>query len=129
MPNTVRPIQVSSAGGAVSVRVADMRHPQAIEARVYRFANASTNEGLAGRITEGMSEVLLGSPAAINGKFFLVDGNVVPFGDDPPTPFQVVVTVLQGGHEIDSAVPGDNGSGSIGKDPVPFRFPFSVSVA
>jgi hypothetical protein len=126
MPLTIRPVRIPAGGGPVSLRVADTRHPQAIEARVHRFANMTTHEAVVGSITEGVDLVPLGAPSVIDGKIFVVDGFVVPFGDDPPTPYQVVVTVLQGGQEVDQAVPEDNGSGKIGRDGVRFRFPFAV---
>jgi hypothetical protein len=129
MPLTIRSVRVPSSGAPVKVQVRDATHPQAIEARVHRFANETTREGVVGSITKDVGEVTLGTPPETSGKIFTVDGFVLPFGDALPGPYEVIVSLHQNGQEVDAFTAEDRGKGTIGKTPVRFRTSFTVETA
>ncbi|HEU4558974.1 MAG TPA: hypothetical protein VFS20_14035 [Longimicrobium sp.] len=122
-------VTVSPTAGPVSVRVVERRRLPGVVTVVWRFAGVAEREGIVGEISREITEVPLGAPSTVNGKGFLVDGFVVPLVDRPPAPYQVVVTVLQGGREVHQAVPPEHGSGTIGPEEIRFRYPFVVRVA
>jgi hypothetical protein len=126
---SITEVTVSPTGGPVSVRVVERRRPRAVVTVVWRFDGSSEREGIVGEISREIPEVPLGAPGAVDGKGFLVDGYVVPLLDRSPAPYQVVVTVLQGGREVHQAVPTECGTGTIGPDEIRFRYPFVVRVA
>jgi len=126
---SITEVVVAPTLGPVTLRVAEQKHPQSVVAAVWRFNGPTRREGLAGEVTRERPEIPLGAPTSIAGKGFVVDGFVIPFMDDPPSPYQVVVTVLQGGTPLHQAVPADHGAGSIGDEEVRFRYPFTVRVA
>jgi hypothetical protein len=125
---SVAEVVVSPSAGPVSVRVVERRRPRAVVTLVWRF-DAARREGVVGEISREVPEVPLGGPAAVDGAGFVVDGFVVPVADGSAAPYQVVVTVLQGGREVHQAVPADHGTGTIGPEEVRFRYPFVVRVA
>jgi hypothetical protein len=120
-------VVVSRGGGPVSVRVT-MHQPGGVLGVVWRFRRPSQRVGAAGEISRGMPEVPLGPPDAIDGWGFLVDGYVVPPSESSGSPYQVVVTVLQGGQVVHQAVPADQGSGTFADAEVRFRYPFRIRV-
>lgn len=122
-------VTVSANGGPVSVRVADSRRPEGVVTLVWRFDGIKAREGLAGEISREIPEVPLGAPGTVDGKGFLVDGFVVPRIDAHPAPYQVVVTVLQGGRELHQVVPVEGGTGTIGPEEIRFRYSFILKVA
>lgn len=119
-------ITVSAGGGPVSLQVREQRRPQRVVAVVWRFDAAARREGAAGEVTREIPDVPLGAPCTIDGKTFVVEGFVVPCAEDPPEPYQVVVSLRQDGRELHSTVPFDHGSGSIGAQEVRFRYPFRI---
>jgi hypothetical protein len=121
-------LNVSSAGGPLSVRVGDPNRPHGVVAVVWAFQSDNTLEGKVGELTEG-SALPLGAPTSLDGKALVIDGFVVPFMSEPEEPYEVVVSVLQGGAVIHRIVPPDHGSGKIGKDAQRFRYPFKVRAA
>lgn len=126
---SIAEVTVSPTGGPVSVRVVERRRPQGTVTVVWRFEGLSRCEGIVGEISREIPEVPLGAPGTVNGKGFLVDGFVVPLVNRPPAPYQVVVTVMQGGREVHQVVPPEHGTGTIGPDEIRFRYPFVVRVA
>ena len=56
-------------------------------------------------------------------------GTVLAHGDDPPTPYQVIVSILQGEQELSHEVPPDNGSGRLGTQNRVFVYRFVVTAA
>jgi hypothetical protein len=123
-------VVIAQTGGAVTVRVEDVSaSPQSLVAVVSQFAATGERERVVGEIRRTRPAVELGTPAAIAGKTFVVDGFVVPFMDDPPTPYRVEVTVLQDGQERHQEVPPDGGEGTIGKTAVRFGYTFDVRTA
>jgi hypothetical protein len=125
----VAEVIVSPNDGLVSVRVVERRRSHGLVSVVWRFDGVDRREGLVGEISREIPEVPLGAPGTVDGKGFLVDGFVVPTADQPPAPYQVEVTVLQGGREVHKTVPADHGSGTAGLDEIHFRYPFVLKVA
>jgi hypothetical protein len=119
-------VSVARNGGSVAVRVVEDGHPESIVAAVWQFAPTGERERLAGEIRRTAPLAELGSPAAIGGKAFVVDGFVVPFMSDPPSPYRVVLTVLQDGKVLHREVPPDHGTGTVGKKAVRFGYSFDV---
>ena len=119
-------VTIARNGGPVTVRVVEDGHPESIVVAVWQFAATGERERLAGEIRRTQPNAELGSPAAIDGKAFVVDGFVVPFMSDPPSPYRIVVTVLQNGNELHRVTPTDGGTGTVGKKAVRFRYTFDV---
>lgn len=120
-------IAVAASGGPVTVRVVDATHPQAVAGVIWRFSSPTERDGPVGQFGDDIVETALGAPAHVDGKFFLVDGNVLPFMDAPASLYQVTVTVLQDGKTMHAQVPPDGGVGVIGDKAKPFRYPFELS--
>jgi hypothetical protein len=125
---SVTDVVVSREGGSVSVRVTERRHPRGIIAVVWRFGETLEREGMAGEISREIPDVPLGAPRAVNGKGFLLDGFVIPVQSRSSAPYQVVVTVLQGGRDLHAVVPQDHGTGTIGQEEIRFRYSFRICV-
>ena len=121
-------LTVSTASGPLSVRVADPKRPHGVVAIVWSFASTGELEGNIGELSEGTT-LPIGAPATLDGKSVLIDGFVIPFMSKPPEPYEIVVTVLQGGVVIHRIVPPDHGSGTVGDVEVRFRYPFKVRAA
>lgn len=121
-------VWISRGGGPVSLRL-HLRSPGAVVAVVWRFRRPAERDGGVGELHRDSPELLLGPPETVAGWGFLVDGYVVPPHAHPPVPYQVVVTVLQGGRVIHQAVPTDHGSGVLGAVEARFRYPFRLRVA
>lgn len=127
MPSPV--IQATAGGGTITVRISSPDFPQTVAGKVWRYNADKTKDGAAGIFTSDAPEVPLGVPAQVNGKFFLIQGAVLHQNDDPPTPYQVVVTVKQGENVLHEAVPENNGAGQIGSEDIPFTYRFQMEVA
>lgn len=125
---TIPEVPVAVGGGPVALRVAEYGRAHGVVSVVWRFSGLADPEGVVGEISRGLPQVPLGGPGAVDGKGFLVDGYVIPVTGRRASPYQVVVTVLQGGLEVHQAVPPDRGTGTIGSDEIRFRYPFVVKV-
>jgi hypothetical protein len=119
-------VTIAQNGGAVTVRVVEDGHPESIVAAIWQFAPTGEREQLAGEIRRTRPQVELGSPAGIDGKAFVVDGFVAPFMSDPPSPYRIVLTVLQDGKVLHEGVPPEHGTGTVGKKAVRFGYSFDV---
>lgn len=124
---SIATVWVSRGGGPISLRVT-LRSLGTIVAVVWRFRQPARREAAVGEVSRGFSDVSLGLPEAVDGWGFLVDGYVVPPGEPLPTPYQVVVALLQGRQVIHRVVPPDQGSGTLSSDEVRFRYPFRLRV-
>lgn len=124
----VAEVIVSPSDGPVSVRVVERRRSHSVVSVVWRFDGVDQPEGVVGEISREIPEIPLGAPGTVDGKGFLVDGFVVPVVGQPPVPYQVVVTVLQGGREVHQTIPADHGTGTIGLNEIHFRYPFVLKV-
>ncbi len=119
-------IPINSAEGPVSVTVTAPKFPQSIGGVVWRYNADKTFDLKAGLFTNVASEVPLGAPGLVNNKFFLIEGGVLHQNDVPPTPYQVVVTILQNGKVLHQQIPPENGSGKIGNNDIPFLYRFQL---
>ena len=128
MALNIKVIKIPLADKAVTVKISADRYPQAITGVVWRYLEDKTPDGKAGRFNFEIPEVPLGSPEFVNKKLFLVQGVVLAQNDNPPTPYQVVVTVLQGDKDLSEEVPEDSGEGFIGSEDIPFIYRFSLEV-
>jgi len=118
-------ISARPGGGAVSVRVSDPTHPQSVAGVIWRYDSGQNPNGSAGKFGSDESEVVLGSAASVDGFFFQAEGAVLAQGDDPPSPYQVVVTVLQDGAELHRDTP-ENGTGTVGDADQAFQYAFRI---
>jgi hypothetical protein len=121
---TIIPINANS--DPLSVTVAVPNFPQSVGGVVWRFKEDKTFDVKAGIFTTTAGEVPLGAPSVVSNKIFLVEGAVLHHNDNPPTPYQVVVTITQNGSVIHTEVPPLNGSGKIGNANVPFLYRFQL---
>ena len=119
-------IQISKTGGPVIVNVSCPRFPQSIVGIIYKYAADQTKEGQVGQFRTAAPNVMLGNPSDIDQKLFSVLAQVLPFNDDPPSPYEIVITVSQGGKQLSSEVPDDNGSGTISTDIITSLYYFSI---
>ncbi|MBD2704045.1 hypothetical protein IC229_25595 [Spirosoma sp. BT702] len=119
-------IPINANGEPISVTLAIPNFPQSIGGVVWRFNADKTFDVKAGLFTTTAGEVPLGAPSVVDDKIFLVEGAVIHHNDNPPTPYQVVVTITQNGKIIHTEVPSENGSGKIGTDNVPFLYRFQL---
>ena len=115
--------------GPLSVELFAPHFPQTPAGVLWRYDSAQQPEGKAGEFSPGVPSVSLGSPASVAGKYFLLEGVVLNQGDNPPTPYQVQVSILQAGVPVHQEVPPDGGSGQIGTADVPFVYRFKIGVA
>ena len=122
-------IQAAAHGGPLSVSIKADKFPQSIAGVVWRYKPDKAPDGKAGSFSTQIPEVPLGGPGAISGKFFLIEGAVLHHNDNPPTPYQVVVSVRQGTTVLHTEVPPDSGSGQISNKNVPFVYRFVVEVS
>jgi hypothetical protein len=119
-------IQISKTDSPVIVNVSCPSFPQSIVGIIYRYAADQTKEGQVGQFRTAAPNVTLGNPSDIDGKLFSVLTQVLPFNDDPPSPYEIVVTVSQEGKQLSSEVPVDNGSGTISTDIITSLYYFSI---
>lgn len=117
-------IPISTTGDPISVTLAIPKFPESIGGVIWRFNDDKTFDVKAGLFTTTAAEVPLGAPSIILKKIFLVEGAVLHHDANPPTPYQVVVTITQNGRVIHTEVPSLNGSGQIGTANVPFLYRF-----
>jgi hypothetical protein len=119
-------IQARSSGGPLSVTVASPRFPQNVSGVLWRYDASQQPEGEAGRFGPGAETVALGMPASVAGKLFMIEGAVLHQNDNPPTPYEVEVTVSQNGTVLARQVPAEGGSGQIGGENQPFVYRFTI---
>jgi hypothetical protein len=121
-------ITASAGGGPISVNVTDHTHPQSVSGVIWRFDAPDQAGTGVDQFRTKKPTAQLGSPAAVDGKKFVVEGRVIAFGDSPPSPFEVTVTVLQDGLALHTEVPANGGKGSVGDQDRPFEYAFRMRV-
>jgi hypothetical protein len=126
MTMKIATVNISTAGGVVSVKVEARQFPQSISGVIWRYKSDKTSDGKAGVFNTQIPEVSLGAPSSIKDKFFLVEGGVLHQNDDIPTPYQVVVTITQGDKVVLEEIPPDGGTGQIENKNIPFWYRFEV---
>lgn len=113
-------------GGMLLVTVTDPINPQSVSGVIFRFdAPGQPGVGVATFKTKRPT-VEIGAASADDGKKFSVEGRVIAFGDSPPSPYEVVVTIEQDGQTLLRAIPSNGGSGTVGDADQPFEFSFRV---
>ena len=127
--NDIVIILIDSFTGPVSVSITVPNFPQVVGGVVWKYNADKTPDGKAGIFTAKASEVPLGAPSVVANKFFLIEGAVLNHGDNPPTPYQVVVSITQNGKILQTEVPSINGSGKIGSEDEPFLYRFQLRIA
>jgi hypothetical protein len=121
---TIRP---TAGGGPLAVTVASPRFPQNVSGVLWRFDRAQQPDGQAGSFGPGSQTVSLGTPGEAGGRFFMIEGAVLHQNDNPPTPYEVEVTVSQNGVPLTREVPAEGGSGMIGSENQAFLYRFAVA--
>lgn len=116
-------------GGDITVRVTDPTHPQAVAGVIWRYNPDESPDGSAGDFGTDQPEVVLGRGASVDGRFFQAEGAVLAMGDDPPSPYRVVVSVRQDGALLHEETPASGGSGTVGADNQPFVHSFRIVLA
>ena len=119
-------INISAAGGNVTATVSCPKYPQSVVGVIWRYNADQSFDKQVGSFKTNEPDVDLGPPAEINGKFFLVEGSVLNQNDNPPTPYEVNVTISQDGNQLSGEVPADGGSGNISDKDIPFDYRFNL---
>ncbi len=122
-------ITARAADGPLTVEVTDPQFPQNVAGVVWRYTPAKQPDGQAGQFTPLHPAVPIGTVQGNAGRFFLVEGAVLHQDDDPPTPYQVVVTVRQPGKVLSEEVPSAGGGGQVGDKDQPFVYRFQIQEA
>ncbi|GAB4052791.1 hypothetical protein [Spirosoma litoris] len=122
----VTPISISPTDGPVSVRISIPNNPQTVAGKVFQYSAAKVMEQTVGIFDFEHTDLLLGMPSTITGKFFAVSGLVLFLGDSTPSFYQVVVEVLQNGQSIFKEVPKTGGAGTLKDADIPFIYGFTI---
>lgn len=119
-------IQILKTGGPVIVNVSCPKYPQSVVGMIYKYGSDQTKEGQVGQFKTSSPNVPIGSPSAIDSKIFAVLSEVLPYNDDPPSPYEIQITISQDANQLLSVVPEDNGSGTISTDIIMSLYYFSI---
>ena len=125
--NDLAIIPISPLGGPVFVTISIPKFPQSLAGVVWRYNDNDQFDSKAGMFVTTASEVPLGAPSVIKTKKFLVEGAVLSHNDNPPTPYQVVVTVTQDSKILHSEIPSIGGFGKLADKNVPFLYRFQLT--
>jgi len=126
MPVTMRAIKMMNIEAPIVLKIAAEKFPQAIVGKIWRYLSDRTPNGDAGRFQTDVDKIELGAPAALDGKLFLVEGVVLHQNDNPPTSYEVMVTVQQGNFILHQEVPQEQGSGRISNQDMTFQYRFTL---
>lgn len=126
MAHKITIIKIPATDKPLTVRISADEYPQAITGVVWRYLADKTADGKAGSFNFEISDVPLGMLEAVNKKLFLVQGVILAHNDNPPTPYQVVVTVLQESQVLNQEIPEDGGEGFLSDKDMPFMYRFSL---
>ncbi len=122
-------IRVRAADGPLAVRLSCPRTPQSLAGVLWRYGEDENPKGKAGEFTPRIPVTPIGSLASVKGDFFQIEGVVIAQSDNPPTPYQVVVSILLNGQSVNDEVPEDGGTGSVGKEDQTFAYAFQIREA
>lgn len=121
-------IPVAGKVGTLDVAIACPSHPQVLTGVLWRYNPDESPDGAAGTFTPKSAIAPIGNPSENDGKFFMIEGAVLHQNDNPPTQYEVVVTVRHNGLAIHADVPSDHGSGTVGAADERFSYTFQVKV-
>ncbi len=129
----IKSIKVSEEAESVILKIEAKQFPQSIAGIVWRYKVDQNPDGVAGEFSTQISDIPIGSSNEIKGKYFLIEGAVLHQNDNPPTPYQVLVTIKQkvkgdGENIVSEEIPENGGSGKVGTANVPFFYRFKVEV-
>jgi hypothetical protein len=119
-------ISINISANNVIAKIKATRFPQSIAGKIWRYNDDKSKDGVAGIFKTDKNVVDLGAPDSIQDKLFLVAGVVNHQNDDPPTPYEVTVTIEQDGKILASEVPENNGFGNIGSKNIVFTYAFQI---
>ena len=125
---SIKSINVKKDGGPIIVNVSCPRFPQSIIGIVFKYAADGTMEGKVGQFQTKSPNVTLGNPIEIDKKSFCIITQVLPYSDEIPTPYEIVITLTQGTTKLDSSVPDDNGTGTIADELINSQYNFSINI-
>jgi hypothetical protein len=106
-------INLENISGPVVAKVTCPQFPQSIAGIIWRYNADQTPDKRSGNFTTQLPEVPLGTAGTIAEKFFLVEGAVLQQNDTPPTPYQVIVSIIQNGNLIHQEIPESGGTGQL----------------
>ena len=118
MPSNVQNVQGANPNSVVIARVSAEQFPQVIIGHVWRYLANSTKDGRVGMFSTRRPDVPLGTPASFGDRIFLVTGMVLNMEDNPPTPYQVDLELLQN-NTVLARLQVEGGQGTIGTDDEP----------
>jgi len=126
---TIVEIPVPSPVGALEVSIASPDFPQTLTGVLWRYKPDGSPDGAAGTFEPGSLKAPFGNPTQNNGKFFMIEGTVLHHDDNPPSRYEIVVTVSHNNVPLHKDVPDDHGSGTVGNQNARFSYTFQIKVA
>lgn len=122
-------INLKSMSGPVVAKVTCPQFPQSFAGIIWRYNADQSPDKRAGSFTTQLSDVPLGTPAAIKDKIFLIEGAVLQQNDNPPTPYQVIVSFMQNGNLIHQEIPESGGTGQLSNKNKAFVYLFHIKAS
>jgi len=119
-------IPVPKMDGPIAVRLSCPRTPQSLAGVLWRYDSNQNPKGKAGEFTPKVPAAPIGNLASVKDDLFQIEGVVIAQGDDPPTPYQAVVSILLNGQSIHDEVPTDGGTGLVGRTDETFVYCFQI---
>lgn len=113
-------ISIPAGGGTVVLKVTCPSQPQNVSAVLWRYNADKSPDIRVGAFMGANPEIQAGSPADLKDKYLAIEGVVLPGNDRIPTPYDLEVSVYQGGVLLKNDRPQIGGTGSIGSVPAPF---------
>jgi len=125
----VSTLKATRDGGVITVGISLPTSPHSAAAVIWRFSADGKREAEVGELTSLVPPVPIGDAVTNNSKKFYVRGKVLNENDNPPVPFQLLVTVGQGGKALLIEAPTEKEDSRIGSKDVRFIYRFVVEVA
>ncbi len=122
-------IKVADGSASLRVSIASPHFPQALAGVLWRYEPDKTPDGKAGVFTPSALSAPIGGASTFNHYLFLIEGAVLQQGDDPPTPYQVVVSIAADGKVVHEELPTEGGIGTVGSEDVSWVYRFQIEVA
>jgi hypothetical protein len=123
--NTVK-INLKDNTGLVAAEISCPNFPQSVVGIIWRYNQDQSIDQRVGDFTTHLPKVILGNQANIENKIFLIEGAVLQQNDNPPTPYQVVISIFQNGILIYQETPNAGGSGRLSNRNMAFAYLFTL---